>query len=374
MAGTQGAGPGLAPRISVVVPVYRVEDEIGACLDSILTQPFGGIEVIAVDDCSPDRSGAILDAYARRDQRVRVIHLSRTGGPGNARNAGMDQAAGDYLWFVDGDDVLAVGALTAVAAQLARARPDVLLIGFARLQPSGATLPNAWRHLLRERQPGQVFTLADRPDVVRLTMTSWSKVIRRRFLAGLGLRFGQGIHEDVPLTSALLLHAQRIATLDTVCYLYRERRGGALTNTPSRDNFAVFDRYEDVFSMIGSQPDKFAGFRQAFFDRAIWHYAAVFGAPSSVPRAGRREFFHRMSEHFARYRPAGYSYPPGLHGVKYRLVERDAYHAYLALQPLNQARVASREVLRDGRRALQRARPPWHRYRRTGASRPESGA
>ena len=342
---TAAASAATAPRISIVMPVFGVADELPACLDSVLTQSFTEIEVIAVDDHSRDRSGEILDEYAARDPRVRAIHLDRSGGPGRARNTGLDQASGDYVWFVDADDVLAGESLAAVAAQLARADPDVLLIGFARLQPSGAAEPNAWRHLLREQEPGQVFTLAERPEVIRLTMTSWSKVIRRSFLTGLGLRFEPGIHEDVPLTCVLLLNAKRIATLETVCYLYRERRGGTLTNTPSDDNFQVFARYEQVFGIIDAHHAEFGQFRRIVFDRAIWHYTTVFGAPSAVPRSSRRAFFHVMSEHFTRFRPPSYVYPPGLHGVKYRLVERDAYRAYLAIQPLNKVRVAARKML-----------------------------
>jgi CDP-glycerol glycerophosphotransferase len=348
-----GAASGAAPRISIVIPACGVADELRVCLDSILSQSFTDIEVIGIDDHSPDRCGDILDEYAGRDPRVRAVHLASSGGPGNARNVGMDLAAGDYIWFVDGDDLLADKSLSAVSAQLARTEPDVLLIGFERLQLSGRTEPNAWRHLLRGPQPGQVFTLADRPEVIRLTMTSWSKVIRRGFLTGLGLRFEHGIHEDVPLTCVLLLNAKRIATLDTVCYLYREQRAGALTNTPSNDNFQVFARYEEVFGLIDAHPAEFDQFRRVLFDRAIWHYATVFGAPSALPRGSRRAFFGRMSEHFARFRPASYAFPPGLHGTKYRLVEHDAYRAYLAIQPVNRARLALRRMLR-GRAAM-----PW---------------
>ncbi|HKB31538.1 MAG TPA: glycosyltransferase [Streptosporangiaceae bacterium] len=344
-----GATSRTAPRISIVLPVFGVEDEIRGCLDSILTQSFTDVEVIAVDDHSRDRSGQILDEYAARDPRVRAIHLGRSGGPGNARNTGLDLASGDYVWFVDADDLLVGESLAVVGAQLARTEPDVLLIGFARLQPSGRIEPNAWRHVLREPAPGEVFTLADRPEVIRLTMTSWSKVIRRTFLTGLGLRFEPGIHEDVPLTCVLLLNAKRIATLDTVCYLYRERRGGALTNTPSDDNFQIFARYEEVFGVIDARRGEFDQFRHVVFDRAIWHYTTVFGSPNAVPRGCRRAFFRRMSEHFARFRPVSYTYPPGLHGAKYRLVERDAYRVYITVSAVNQARIALRKTLRGHR-------------------------
>src|ERR1700735_658750 len=118
------------PTISVILPVYAVEEYLGACLDSILDQPpagQAGLEVIAVDDASPDSCGAILDARARRDPRLRVLHLSRNGGPGHARNEGLALAGGDYVWFVDADDQMAGGALAAITARLEQDRPGGLL-------------------------------------------------------------------------------------------------------------------------------------------------------------------------------------------------------------------------------------------------------
>lgn len=341
---------GAAPLISVIIPVFRVEDSLRACLDSVLDQSFSGIEVIAVDDHSPDRSGEILDEYAKRDDRVRAVHLEQNAGPGSARNTGFGLARGEYVWFADGDDWIADGALAAIAARLAAAgHPDVLLIGFDRVQPSGRAEPNAWRHVLGAPSP-PVFTLGDRPDVLKLTMTPWSKVIRRDFMAGLGLRFGPGIHEDVPVTCILLLTAERISVLDRVCYHYRQRRHGALTNTPSDSNFAIFSRYREVFDFISERPGELARFRTALFNRMIWHYMTILGDRGCVPRRSRREFFRRASSDFARYRPDGYTYPPGVHGVKYRLVGHGSYSLYMAVQPVNQARVE----LRDGLRRLLR--------------------
>lgn len=368
------------PLISVIVPVYRVQESVPACLDSVLGQGFSAIEVIAVDDASPDRSGEILDEYAKRDHRVRPVHLEQNAGPGNARNTGFGLARGAYVWFVDGDDRIADGALEAIAARLGypdgnpdsasdgtpggtlggvtggtpgaitgvtggTRGPDVLLIGFDRVQPSGRAGPNAWRHVLSAPSP-PVFTLRDRPDVLKLTMTAWSKVIRREFMAELDLRFGPGIHEDVPVTCTLLLAAGQIAVLDRVCYHYRQQRHGALTNTPSDSNFAVFSRYREVFDYIAERPGELAQFRPALFDRMIWHYTTILGDRGTVPRRSRREFFRRASSDFARYRPDGYTYPPGVHGVKYRLVEHGSYSLYTAARPANQARLALRDTLR----------------------------
>ncbi len=91
--------------ISVIVPVYKVEKELPRCVDSILRQTYPHLQVILVDDGSPDRSGEICDAYAQKDSRVQVIH-KENGGLSDARNAGSGQADGDYLMFIDSDDYI----------------------------------------------------------------------------------------------------------------------------------------------------------------------------------------------------------------------------------------------------------------------------
>jgi CDP-glycerol glycerophosphotransferase len=324
------------PTVSVIIPVYGVERYLGDCLDSVLGQATAGIEVIAVDDASPDGCGRILDARASRDPRLRVVHLAANAGPGNARNVGLAQAAGEYVWFVDADDLLADGALAAVARRLGQDRPDVLLIDYEDLYPGGGTGPSPGLALLRAA-PAGTFTLAEQPQLLHLTMTSWSKVIRRAFLAGLGMEFPEGIHEDVALTCAMLLGAERIAALARVCYRYRRARPGAFMATRSGGQARIFCSYETVFALAArADPPLTREVQAALFERAIWHYTTVLPL---VPRAGRRQYFRRMHEDFTRYRPAAYERPPGARGVKFALVERNAYGMYAVLEPVNQLRV-----------------------------------
>ncbi|MGH3304814.1 MAG: glycosyltransferase family 2 protein [Streptosporangiaceae bacterium] len=351
-------------RISVVIPVYGVAEFLPCCLDSILASGDPDLEVIAVDDASPDSAGQILAGRAADDPRLRVITLDRNRGQGHARNHGLDAAAGDYVWFVDGDDALAAGAIAAVSSTLARVGPDVLLVDWEswhdRPGRAGRAEPNPDRALLRT-VPRRGCTLADQPRLINLTMTAWSKVYRRDFLRGLGVSFAAGIHEDIPVTCAALLSAEVVAAVDRVCYRYRRRPGSAMTTTSARQ-LAVFDAYGRVFERLArrdaaGQPATGA-VRAAVFERAMWHYTTVlettgpgvgrFGLPGLVPRSDRRRFFRRMHEDFVRYRPAGYRHPPGPRGAKLRLVERNAYVAYSLLEPLNQARVALRG-LRHGR-------------------------
>ena len=338
---------GAMPLISVVIPVHGVGDYLDRCLDSVLAEsgladPAAAVEVIAVDDASPDRSGAIL--AARDDPRLRVITTPSPVGPGAARDLGAKEATGEYVWFVDGDDELAAGALAAVAGALTRLRPDLLVIDFENLYPDGTTSPSGGARYLSGPETG---TLADHPALIHLTMTAWSKLFRRDFLAGLAVSFGSAgpaPHEDVPVTTLALLTATRIGVLDRVCYRYRRGRRGSYLAAASPANFTIFRSYGLVFSYFSERSGLLApatppAVYAAVFERAIWHYTTLLPL---VPRRRRREFFHQMSADFRRWRPDGFRFPPGPRGMKFRLAERDAYWAYLLLDPVNRLRVGLR--------------------------------
>src|SRR6185437_554534 len=283
------------PLISVVIPVHGVEDYLGRCLDSVLSDVEVPVEVIAVDDASPDRCGAIL--AARQDPRLRILTTPVAGGPGAARDLGAKEAAGEYVWFVDGDDELAEGALAAAAEALTRLRPDVLVIDYENLYPDGTTSPSDGAPYLGGPQSG---SLADHPGLIHLPMTAWSKVFRRDFLVGLGISFGSAgpaPHEDVPVTTLALLTAGRIGVLDRVCYRYRRARRGSYLAAVSDANFNIFRSYQQVFNYFSERAELRApvtppAVYAAVFERAIWHYTTLIPL---VPRRRRREFFHRMS-------------------------------------------------------------------------------
>jgi CDP-glycerol glycerophosphotransferase len=327
------------PLISVVIPVHGVEDYLDRCLDSVLGERDVPIEVIAVDDASPDRSGAIL--AARTDPRLRVIRTPAAVGPGPARDLGAKEAAGEYVWFVDGDDELAEGALAAVASSLARLRPDVLIVDFESLYPDGTTAPSGG-----DLTGPEVGTLADNPRLIHLTMTAWSKVFRREFLAALGTSFGTAPHEDVPVTAIALITAERIGVLNRVCYRYRRDRRGSFLAAASDRNFNIFNAYDQVFNFLSERsvvrPLITPPVRAALFERAMWHYTTLLPL---VPRPRRREFFRRMAAGFRRWRPqepGGFSFPPGPRGMKLRLAAHDAYWAYVLLEPVNRLRLVMR--------------------------------
>ena len=158
-----------SPLLSVVVPVYRVEAYVASCLDSLLSDEGAGddLEVVAVHDHSPDSCGEILAWYASRDQRVRVVHLPTNVGLGRARNAGLNAARGDHVWFVDGDDWLPAGSVTAVLARLRLHRPDVLIVDHVETFPDGREAPGTPAGALVGR--GDPGPLADHPHLLSNT-------------------------------------------------------------------------------------------------------------------------------------------------------------------------------------------------------------
>ncbi|MFI2911092.1 CDP-glycerol glycerophosphotransferase family protein [Streptomyces sp. PDY-4] len=299
------------PRFSVIVPVHKVQGYLHACLDSVLGQSYRDIEVIAVDDRSPDGCGAILDAYAARDERVRVLHLPENVGLGRARNAGMPHATGDYLFFLDSDDTLTPGALRALADRLDETGdPDVLVFDYARTHWWGGTRRNVLAPLLAEASGG-TFTAAERPEILDLLMVVWNKVYRRDFVEREGFTFPPGYYEDTPWTFPVLLSAERVATLDRICVYYRQRRRGSILSTTSRRHFDVHEQYARVFRFVDARP-ALAHWRPFLHAKMGEHCLDILAKPDRLPPSDKAEFFRRTAEMFRAHRPEGVRVPDGL--------------------------------------------------------------
>ncbi|WP_240742233.1 glycosyltransferase family 2 protein [Micromonospora zingiberis] len=326
--------PTRAPLLSIVVPVYGVEAYLRECLDSIHdgvpAHETAAVELIAVNDASPDGCGQLLREYAADHPNVRVLHLATNVGLGPARNAGLDVATGEYVWFVDSDDWLPAGTIAAVLDRLRADRPDVMMIDHLRVYECGRRDVDVSSRLLRAT-PG-VVRLADRPQLLRVQHTAWNKVVRREFMAELGLRFHPGWYEDIPFSHPLLIGASRISVLDRVCYLYRLGRQGAITSTRSGRHFDAFEQYDRLFAWLGQRhPD--GRWHAELFDLMVSHFLVVVGNDDRLHPHLRRRFFRRVAEHYRRYLPGdGYPRPGGVAGLKHRLVGRNSYLAYAALR------------------------------------------
>ncbi|MEV6600218.1 glycosyltransferase [Actinoplanes sp. NPDC051346] len=309
--------------LSVIVPVYRVEGYLYQCLESIraglTAEESAFVEVIAVDDASPDGCGAMLDAYAARHGDLRVVHLSHNVGLGRARNAGLAEARGAYVWFVDSDDWLPAGSVRAVLDRLRAERPDVLLVDHLRVHENGRLENDASSEALRDPRL---------PSLIKVQHTAWNRIVRRAMLEDLGLLFLPGWYEDVPFSNPVLIAAERVAVLDRVCYHYRIGRLGAITATRSDRHFEAFDQYDRLLSWIEAR-DPEPWLRHQLFTLMVNHLLVVAGNDGRLHPGRRRAFFKRLVGHYRRYLPEGY---PGHPGIKHRLVRLGSYPLYAGLR------------------------------------------
>ncbi len=332
--------------LSVIVPVHGVQGYLRQCLDSILEPGCPGLEVIAIDDRSPDGCGVILDEYALRDPRVRVVHLEENVGLGEARNVGLSLATGEYVWFFDSDDYASEGAMLSVYERLQETKPDVLIFDYARAYWHGKVQRSVINKLFREPPAPDTFALRDRPSVLQLMMTAWNKAIRREFLVDLGLKFSGGYYEDINVTYPILMAAEKLSLLDEVVYIYRQRRRGAITRTGGKKHFDAFKQYERIFAFMAQHPET-DQYRPLMFDRTIWHLLVILGRGDRVLPEDRERFFAEMSRIYRTFRPADHTLPEDVQlAAKYRLIEKNNYRAFETSKKLNERRIAAKKRVR----------------------------
>lgn len=218
------------PVFSIIVPVYNVENYLDKCVQSLINQTCPALEILLVDDGSPDGCPAMCDRYAQRDERIRVIH-KENGGLSDARNAGIEAAAGEYVLFVDSDDYLTLDACEKLLP-FTRMQCDVLI-------GDGVT-EGAYRNMshgnTRECCTGEAY-LKDALRRGRMPLAAVLYIYRREFLLEKNLRFKFGItHEDVHFTPRAVLLAERAVETGVCFYRYVIRDGSITTGRDMRKN------------------------------------------------------------------------------------------------------------------------------------------
>ncbi len=205
--------------VSVVVPVYRAERFLDQCIASILGQSLQNLELILVDDESPDRSGDICDAWAARDSRVRVLHQAN-GGVSAARNAGLRAASGSHIAFVDADDWVSPNMLATLLSAMTDARADVGVCAYFVATPDGVTSPGAMFERM-ELTRGEALKHLCLPN--HLGVMVWNKLFRADLLKNIHFESTpQSQSEDFDLVVKVLRIAQRIVFVPNPMYFYRQ--------------------------------------------------------------------------------------------------------------------------------------------------------
>lgn len=210
------------PLVSVILPIYNVEQVLKRCLDSVCNQTYLNLEIILVDDGSTDNSGNICDEYAKVDKRIKVIH-KKNGGLSDARNVGLDIANGDYLTLVDSDDFISAYY--------------VQNLMFA-IQKSGCELSSSWfckfSNGIKIGSPtianDSSIEICNREDYYKkmllqdgVEVSAWGKMYKSSLFNGVRYPFGK-LYEDIPTTYLLIEKVEKIAVIPNVDYYYYQRK------------------------------------------------------------------------------------------------------------------------------------------------------
>ena len=219
--------------VSIIVPVYKVEQYLKRCMDSVLNQTYKNIEVILVDDGSPDNCPALCDEYAKIDSRVRVIH-KENGGLSSARNVALDSVKGDYIFFVDSDDWLALDTLEVLNEYLEK---DYDMISFQRTYLTEEKVVEKGEKNPKDMDVSQYIdaSFLGRYDFFVTTKIFKTEVFNNvRFLEGRN-------YEDLEIMHRLFLNMKKVVGLDYFLYYYWKGNEGAITNTITMKN--IKDHY-----------------------------------------------------------------------------------------------------------------------------------
>ena len=283
--------------ISVIVPVYNVAQYLPQCVDSILSQDYGDLEVILIDDGSTDASGELCDRYAAKDSRVRVIH-QKNGGAAAAKNAGLRIASGDDLTFADSDDYLEPGAYSFL---------------MKTLQETGAdAVQGSFREVYRNRTEEQRISeeiLEDYDYLLRFPKDFscallWNKLYQRELFEGVFFEEGHKI-DDEYFTYQGFLEPRKVVRIDRIIYNYRKRSSSVMSSPASAERL-VLDCLDSAAKRRRKILDRLPQLGEAFDENyldVIWYLSGNEGSTERTLRTLKDSLRAYMGE-------TGRTFPP----------------------------------------------------------------
>ena len=283
--------------ISVIMPVYKVEQYLSESIESVLNQDYTNLELILIDDGSPDRCGAICDAYAGKDSRVRVIH-QKNGGAAAAKNAGLRIASGTWLSFVDSDDYLEPGAYSHMLKLLKAHQADAVQCSFRDVYRNG-----------EEPHIQQPCVLNEHQYLVRFPKDwscplLWNKLFRRSLFDGIFFEEGHKI-DDEYFTYQGFLEPCKVVLDDKIIYNYR-KRASSVMGSPETAEQRILDGIDFIVKRRKKVTERWPELRRQFDESymdAVWYLSE---APGNTERT-----ITILKDHLKKYfRTWGNSIPP----------------------------------------------------------------
>ena len=311
-------------KVSLIIPVYNVEAYLHRCVDSVLGQTYQNIEVILVDDGSPDRCPLICDEYASNDSRVKVIH-KKNGGLSDARNRGMMEATGVYIMFVDSDDWIHKCAVEKLVSRMdADLDADMCCFGLAKTDGK-KNWPITSNYTITSIE-GRDEIVKDICMVLNVKTSAWSKIYRAKFIKENNLQFVVGvINEDSIFVQTAALYANKILFESSILY-YLYANMNSISRNIKEQNFTSLFVVLDIVTKAYKELCCFEEYKQYIY--AGWIKCCLYTLVQSAYRLDK--------ENYLKYYPilGSSQYALKEYGEKISLISRKMYIMYkLSLHP-----------------------------------------
>ncbi|SHK89416.1 glycosyltransferase family 2 protein [Fibrobacter sp. UWB12] len=241
------------PLISVVVPVYNVEQYIRECVDSIVSQTYCHLEIVLIDDGSLDNCPVICDEYAKKDSRIKVIH-QKNGGLAEARNVGIENSSGEYITFIDSDDYIASNYIEILYRGIIENNADVSIASFRSFEKNNTAVIEdsscQFATISKKRCFENYTSIFTNPFV-----SAWNKLYKRNLF--LNIRFPEGkLYEDAFTTYKIFDVSQKIVFTSSVLYFYRLNPDSIMGQSFRKKHLEMIDAFRSGFDYFEKKDEK----------------------------------------------------------------------------------------------------------------------
>lgn len=234
------------PKVSVIIPVFNVENYLAECLDSILNQTFQDTEIICIDDASTDGSMDILKAYALQEPKIIIVQNEQNGGLAYTRNRGIERASGDFILFVDSDDYIEKDLITTVVENADNV--DMVCFDYKKKDEIWNSDDRHMFHVGNGRYKAREFFM-DSVKENSIVYSAWSKLYRRDFIMKENIRFINGIrYEDIVFCFLCMMKADTVYCIPDKKYVYRIRDNSIMTKKTDGKN--IMDYFQIIYYLI----------------------------------------------------------------------------------------------------------------------------
>ena len=289
--------------ISVIIPVYNVENYLHVCLNSVLKQTYQDFEILCIDDDSTDSSAEILEYFAHKDSRIKILKNDSNHGPGYSRNKGLDMAQGKYISFLDGDDWFSPNTFEMLIEKAEKDNLDLLM--FKNIvyyeEPQKFGFEEYYDMEFMNKFENQVFDHWDLDKTKLLIMANapWNKFYLKSFLDDNNIRFPNEnlIHEDNPFSYKVITSAKRVSIINEYLHNRRRRPGSIMT----LNNERIFDNIDVMYKVLDVFFEDMNLYEYYKKEVLTYIFAVFMGRYNQIEDEFKEEFYKRVQEAYKVY-------------------------------------------------------------------------